>query len=71
MTSLRSKLGADLTKIEKDFGKHLAALVKKEVQPYLSDGKVLLSENKVYLSNEGKLFADGIAASLFIDDELN
>ena len=71
MTALRTKWGADLTKIEKDFGKHHAALVKKEVQPYLSDGKVLLSENKVYLSNEGKLFADGIAASLFIDDELN
>jgi oxygen-independent coproporphyrinogen-3 oxidase len=34
---------------------------------FIESGKLILKENKLILTKEGKLFADGIAAELFID----
>jgi oxygen-independent coproporphyrinogen-3 oxidase len=34
---------------------------------FIESGKLILKENKLLLTKEGKLFADGIAADLFID----
>jgi oxygen-independent coproporphyrinogen-3 oxidase len=63
MTSLRTMEGLDLNKIPEAASYELRAASKK----FLEVGKLILKENKLLLTREGKLFADGIAADLFID----
>ncbi|RWU05688.1 radical SAM family heme chaperone HemW [Pedobacter chitinilyticus] len=72
MTSLRTMWGISLEKVNAQFGKKPQELILKNIKPYLSDEKVYIDNHHIYLSNKGKLFADGIAAALFLDeDELN
>jgi oxygen-independent coproporphyrinogen-3 oxidase len=65
MTSLRTIWGCDGQKIISDFGFRISDFFEKSVLPMI--GKGLLTENSgVYcLTDEGKLFADRIAAELF------
>lgn len=69
MTSLRTMWGTNLQKIAQDFGTSLSNETLKEVQPFIENGQVVVEEQKIRLTNTGKLFADGIAASLFTGDE--
>ncbi len=69
MTSLRTMWGLDLQKVQSEFGDNALSVLNKEVSPYLDNGKVKKIDQKLYLTNNGKLFADGIAAALFADDE--
>jgi oxygen-independent coproporphyrinogen-3 oxidase len=62
MTSLRTIEGLDLNKTPETISSELRAASKK----YIDSGKLVLKENKLVLTREGKLFADGIAAELFI-----
>lgn len=66
MTSLRTMEGVDLTKIEREFGKYKSQQILQIVKPYLTE-KVVMQQNHLILTNEGKLFADGLAAELFFD----
>ena len=63
MTSLRTIEGLDISKIPEAMSHELRASSKK----FIESGKLTLKENKLQLTREGKLFADGIAADLFID----
>src|SRR5688572_16169113 len=63
MTSLRTMEGLDINKIPDGMSHELRAASKK----FIESGKLTLKENKLQLTREGKLFADGIAADLFID----
>ena len=63
MTALRTKEGLDLDKLPATVSHELRAASKK----FFESGKLILRENKLILTREGKLFADGIAAELFID----
>lgn len=63
MTSLRTMEGLDINKIPEVMSSELRAASKK----FIETGKLILKENKLLLTREGKLFADGIAAELFID----
>ena len=63
MTSLRTMEGLDLNKIPEAMSRELRSASKK----FIDSGKLTLKENKLLLTREGKLFADGIAADLFID----
>jgi oxygen-independent coproporphyrinogen-3 oxidase len=63
MTSLRTKEGLDLYKLPGSVSNGLLVASKK----FIESGKLILKENKLILTKEGKLFADGIAAGLFID----
>jgi len=63
MTSLRTAEGLDLEKIPFASRHQLFANSKK----YIESGKLILEESKLILTKKGKLFADGIAAELFID----
>ncbi|CAN5379304.1 radical SAM family heme chaperone HemW [soil metagenome] len=65
LTSLRTIWGLDLIRIEKDFGKEYIDYCKVEVEKYLQSGDVVNEENKLYLSDKGKLIADKIASDLF------
>ena len=65
MTSLRTMEGLDLGRVgSSEFGvlsQQLSAKSKK----YIDSGKMIEENNCLKLTNEGKLFADGIAAELF------
>jgi oxygen-independent coproporphyrinogen-3 oxidase len=64
MTSLRTAWGLDLDHLNTIAG-GTAALLSKEAQPYLERGWIIKKENKIYLTQTGKLYADHIAAELF------
>ncbi|HEU5164406.1 MAG TPA: radical SAM family heme chaperone HemW, partial [Chitinophagaceae bacterium] len=63
MTALRTKEGLDLDKLPESVSHELRAAGKK----FIESGKLILKQNKLILTKEGKLFADGIAADLFVD----
>lgn len=68
MTSLRTAWGVDLIHIENSFGSDYKHLLKKTLEEFIDKGWIDLSENIITLSGEGKLFADHIAAELFVDE---
>ena len=62
MTSLRTIEGLDFEKIATEYRDNIMKVSKK----YLDRGMMVLLEDKLVLTREGKLFADGIAGDLFI-----
>ena len=69
LTSLRTIWGLDLMRVEKEFGKEYLEYCKVEVEKYLQSEDVMNEENKLYLSDKGKLIADKIASDLFKTSE--
>lgn len=66
MISLRTVEGIDLDKISFEFGDKNVAQVKENARLFIKGEKLLKQGQFITLSNNGKFFADGIAASLFI-----
>ena len=66
MTSLRTSWGCDIEKMESDYGKSYAHNFLKNIKKYLDSGIMLKDFNTCRLTDEGMLFADGIAADLFV-----
>lgn len=66
MTSLRTSEGIDMRNIELKYGEIKSGQLLKAVQPFLNS-RIILENNHLKLTNEGKLFADGLAATLFFD----
>lgn len=66
MTSLRTSWGCNVDKIERDYGESYAHNFLKNVKKYLDSGIMLMKDNNFLLTDEGMLFADGIAAELFV-----
>lgn len=65
MTSLRTIEGINMRLVLKDSGKpHYDTLVKLS-KKYIDSGKLVLKNDSLILTKDGKLFADGIAADLF------
>lgn len=69
MTSLRTMWGTDLQKIASDFGKMFAEETQKQIKPFIANGQLVLDNHIIKLSQSGKLFADGIAAELFVEED--
>ncbi len=65
MTSLRTIEGLDLDVIEKKFSTNERNRIEAAAKKYILNEKIFLVNEKLVLSDEGKLFADGIAADLF------
>ena len=65
MTSLRTIEGINVKFVGLEFGVNAAEKLKKAVQKYIDSNKMGIQEENFVLTNEGKLFADGIAADLF------
>ena len=65
MTSLRTIEGLDLNYVEKKFGKNQCIDLINASVKWKEGGKILVVNDKIILTREGKLFADGIAADLF------
>ncbi len=67
MTSLRTSWGCDLEHIENVFGSQTAKQCLQDASPLLADKSLHKENNKLYLTEKGKLLADGIASSLFME----
>jgi len=65
MTSLRTSEGTNLEIINTLFGQTQAERILNVSQKHLKSGKLTLNNNRLLLTKEGKLFADGIAGDLF------
>lgn len=65
MTALRTSEGLDLNKISTQFSEQHATCIRNTVGKYLYNKSLILKDERLVLTDEGKLFADGIAADLF------
>jgi oxygen-independent coproporphyrinogen-3 oxidase len=68
MTSLRTSGGIDLESIRINWGEKVSPELEKRAESYLESGKISKTGKRLVLTREGRLFADGIAAALFMDE---
>lgn len=66
MTSLRTCWGCDIVKIRENFGEKYLKHFEENIVPYLNDGRLVKHGGNYVLTESGMLFADGIAAELFV-----
>jgi oxygen-independent coproporphyrinogen III oxidase len=69
MTSLRTMEGIDLIYLAGKWGVEKAEILRKDSFKYASRGMIRYDNEHIALTREGKLFADGIASSLFFTDK--
>lgn len=67
MTSLRTSKGMDLNKIKDQFGSDYANEIKNNLEPLTEKNWILMNDQLITLTTDGKLFADHIASELFIN----
>lgn len=65
MTALRLSKGIDKYHISKNWGAVQLDRLAKEIRPFVNSGKIQQTDTGWVLTDEGKFFADGIAAALF------
>jgi oxygen-independent coproporphyrinogen III oxidase len=65
MTSLRTIEGLDMKLIENNFSIKERKRIENAVVDYINKKMIVYNNEKLLLTDEGKLFADGIAADLF------
>ncbi len=68
MTSLRTQWGCSLTHIQKNIGEGFAKKLLEQAQPFVQSQNMIIKNQHLILTEKGKLFADNISASLFVDD---
>jgi len=69
MTSLRTMWGCDIAKIRRDFGEEFAAGSQQSAVRFIDAGDMTENEGILYLTDKGKLFADGIASEMFMEED--
>ena len=69
MTSLRTQWGIDLEKIKIDYGLDYKNKLLAFADEHINDNLLAFADEKLKLTTKGKLFADKIAADLFITDD--
>ncbi len=65
LTSLRTSWGCDIEHIKNVFGEKYSQHFITTIAIAVKENKVIFKGNNYILTNKGKLFADGIASSLF------
>lgn len=65
LTRLRTMWGISIQELEKRSGKEVVLIFEKNIQRWIKEGKVALTDNNYILTENGRLFADHIAADLF------
>lgn len=68
MTSLRTIWGCDLNYIKQTWGSSWAKHIREESAQFEEKKWLKIANSVIYLTNSGKLFADHISATLFIDE---
>ncbi|MEI6456238.1 MAG: radical SAM family heme chaperone HemW [bacterium] len=66
MTSLRTMWGCSKQKIISDFGFQISDFFSGQAEKFIAQGLIKEISGIYYLTDEGKLFADGIASNLFL-----
>ncbi|MFA8450679.1 MAG: radical SAM family heme chaperone HemW [Bacteroidales bacterium] len=66
MTSLRTIWGCSKDYILKNFGEEVWQHFYRTVKPMIGKKQVVQKDNNFVLSNQGKVFADGLACELFL-----
>jgi oxygen-independent coproporphyrinogen-3 oxidase len=66
MTSLRTIEGLDIGRVDSHEPCLQAGRLRVQSQKYIDEGKMIQEDGFLKLTREGKLFADGIAAELFL-----
>ena len=67
MVSLRTMWGFDLNKISEEFSDEIASGFRLQASGYIRSGAMIENKGIYTLTDEGKLFADGIASDLFLE----
>lgn len=67
MTALRTIEGLDLEKVSNIYGKNFSEKLRIAANKYIQTKRLEIKNNRMILTQEGKLFADGIAADLFFE----
>jgi len=68
MTSLRTAEGMDLAFVSRKFGENAKRNLEKQLTKFEMNGNLVQREERVSLTKNGRLFADGIAADLFFEN---
>jgi len=66
MTSLRTSAGCDLQLVANQYGEEKRRRLETGSREFILAGKMVKTENALMLTPKGRLFADGIAAELFV-----
>lgn len=66
MTALRTKWGIDLDYVQENFGPRLYRSLIRKSETFIARDQLIKEDSKMKLSTKGKLFADYIAAELFV-----
>lgn len=66
MIGLRTIYGIDLQHLQQTISEELYQKWRENVESYVQENKLILDNNKLYLSPKFMFFADGIASDLFI-----
>jgi oxygen-independent coproporphyrinogen III oxidase len=69
MTSLRTMEGLDGLYVANNFGKQAAELIFNSAGKFIQAGSLVREMERLKLTRQGKLLADGIAAELFFEEE--
>lgn len=69
MISLRTKEGLSFVKVKEHFGEGFANNIKESGARFIQRGHLQDHDDHLVLTNEGKLFADAIAAEMFFVEE--
>lgn len=69
MTSLRTMWGLDLTELENRFGQSVKNNVLEDAALFIAEKNLVLDDNKLCLTDTGKLMADHIMSELFIIED--
>jgi oxygen-independent coproporphyrinogen-3 oxidase len=65
MTSLRTIWGCDVAIVRQEFGEEFAGKLLAGADRFIQDNSLMFKGSRLYLTQKGKLFADGIASELF------
>jgi oxygen-independent coproporphyrinogen III oxidase len=69
MTSLRTIEGIQFGEVMRRSDERVLWHLQQAVGKYINNGQMQQKNNSFVLTNQGKLFADGIAADLFVEDQ--
>ncbi|MNO05712.1 hypothetical protein D3C81_2272110 [compost metagenome] len=69
MTSLRTMWGINLASVEDKFGAEVKKQLGSNAEEFIYNKQLTQVDNRLTLSNTGKLMADHIMSELFIIDE--
>jgi len=65
MISLRTMEGLDLAHVTARWGRPRKETLLGQAEKYIREGKMIVRDNRLILTREGRLLADGIASDLF------